>query len=139
MTADGNSNPTLTISEKSAYWLVWSPRSFAMPPRYRHPSVESATTEAARLAGLFPGRHFYVLACVGFVKNGDDHIEPTTKDERLTITRSLRKQKTSESGATTATTPQGRREMDTPVSDTVTVTGNTEVARRGSTRLIRRT
>jgi hypothetical protein len=71
MTATTDSSLTLTQTHKSLYWVVWSPRS-RRPPYFRHTSLDSAAAEAERLAALNPGRHFYVLQCVGFVMNGDE-------------------------------------------------------------------
>lgn len=49
--------PTQT---ESAFWLVWSPAGHKSPS-FRHPSVQSATTEAERLATAHPGQLFVVL------------------------------------------------------------------------------
>lgn len=129
-TADSTVQPVpLQIDDASAFWVVWSPRGG--PPRRKHSSESAAITEAQRLSALRPGRHFYVLACRGYAMQGPE--VPTEK-------QAARAAKQIESGATSATTQQGRREMDTPVSDTVTATSITQViAKRGSTRLLKRT
>jgi hypothetical protein len=44
-------------------WLVWSPQGNL--PNVRHKSLGSAIKEAERLAGLNPGKEFYVLIPVG--------------------------------------------------------------------------
>ena len=67
----------LTPSEKE-FWLIWSPRSGRWP-RYRHQTKESVEREAERLSKLYPGRHFYVLAPVGFVMEG---LEIPTENQR---------------------------------------------------------
>lgn len=122
MSATVDSNPQLTVSEKSAYWMVWSPHG--KKPRRRQPSRDIAVTEATRLATLHPGRHFYVLECVGFVMVGHERTN------------------TSESGAVARDDSHdlGESSKDSPVSETVTATGITEViAQRGRARLVRRT
>ncbi|WP_255631107.1 hypothetical protein [Caballeronia sp. dw_19] len=45
---------------ESAFWLVWSPTGHKSPS-FRHPSIQSATTEAERLATAHPGQLFVVL------------------------------------------------------------------------------
>lgn len=50
------------ISE-SKFFLVWCPDG--QSPTYRHPSIESASKEAARLARNAPGSKFFVLKVVG--------------------------------------------------------------------------
>jgi len=42
------------------FWLVWCPTG-ATPPRFRHPTQESAEREAERLAATHPGKTFFVL------------------------------------------------------------------------------
>lgn len=42
------------------FWLVWNPQS-PSPPMHRHSTLDSATTEAERLARLHKGERFYVL------------------------------------------------------------------------------
>lgn len=49
-------------SEK-AFWLVWSPTG-ATPPKFRHPSEQSAAEEAERLAITHPGQLFVVLESI---------------------------------------------------------------------------
>lgn len=44
------------------FWVVWQPQSGN--PQYRHPTIESATREAERLADQEPHREFYVLEAV---------------------------------------------------------------------------
>jgi|HubBroStandDraft_2_1064218.scaffolds.fasta_scaffold14614_3 hypothetical protein len=48
---------------EDAFWLVWSPTG-ARAPRFRHPSEQSATTEAERLARAHPGQLFVVLEAI---------------------------------------------------------------------------
>jgi hypothetical protein len=61
--------------EKTAFWLVWSPRS-GRPPKVRHPTEQAARGEAERLARMHPGRNYYVLACVGRVLTGEETLTP---------------------------------------------------------------
>lgn len=61
------------IDHIQPFWVVWSPRG--RPPLRRHGGpygLECATTEAERLSVRFPGRHFYVLKCEGFVMEGPE-------------------------------------------------------------------
>lgn len=44
------------------FWMVWNPRR--NPPTCRHGTEGSATKEAERLAALYPGQRFYVLAAI---------------------------------------------------------------------------
>lgn len=53
----GTAMPTQT---ESAFWLVWSPAGHKSPS-FRHPSAQSATTEADGLAIAHPGQLFVVL------------------------------------------------------------------------------
>jgi hypothetical protein len=55
--------PVMPTQTESAFWLVWSPTGHK-PPSFRHPSIESATTEADRLATAHPGQTFIVLESV---------------------------------------------------------------------------
>jgi hypothetical protein len=48
---------------ESAFWLVWSPTG-ARPPKHRHLSEQSATTEAERLAREHRGQLFVVLESI---------------------------------------------------------------------------
>jgi hypothetical protein len=45
------------------FWMVWSPSGHA--PTRRHLKWDSARVEAERLAGLNPGKEFWVLEAVG--------------------------------------------------------------------------
>jgi hypothetical protein len=45
------------------FFLVWSPQGM-YPPKFRHPTRESATTEAERLARLHPNSQFFVLEAI---------------------------------------------------------------------------
>lgn len=45
---------------ENPFWLVWSPTG-ARPPRFRHPTEQSAIAEAERLARAHPGQLFVVL------------------------------------------------------------------------------
>lgn len=45
------------------FWVVWNPE--AGNPTFRHPSYESARTEAKRLARENPDTQFFVLKSVG--------------------------------------------------------------------------
>ena len=67
----------LTPSEKE-FWLIWSPRSGRWP-RHAHRTKESAEQEAERLSLKYPGRHFYVLAPIGFKMEG---LEIPTENQR---------------------------------------------------------
>lgn len=44
------------------FWLVW--REGNQSPKFKHPTEESARTEAERLATLHPGEVFHVLTSV---------------------------------------------------------------------------
>lgn len=44
------------------FWFVWNPNS--LNPRFKHDTVESATTEAERLARMHPGQEFIVLESI---------------------------------------------------------------------------
>lgn len=46
-------------SPAAPFWLVWNEDGH--PPMFKHPSMELAQTEAARLASENPGRQFHVL------------------------------------------------------------------------------
>jgi hypothetical protein len=48
------------------FWLVWNPEGRS--PTCKHPSRESAQTEAGRLAKTFPGQRFWVLEAQGFMR-----------------------------------------------------------------------
>jgi hypothetical protein len=50
-------------SAQQAFWLVWNENGRV--PMYRHDTLESAQTEAERLARANPGETFYVLEAVG--------------------------------------------------------------------------
>lgn len=52
--------PVMSTQTESAFWLVWSPAGHKSPS-FRHPSPQSATTEAERLATAHPGQLFVVL------------------------------------------------------------------------------
>lgn len=45
------------------FWLVWTPGG-VRPPSFRHPTLQSATREADRLASENPGYKVYVVAPV---------------------------------------------------------------------------
>jgi hypothetical protein len=47
------------------FWLVWCEQRD--PPRYRHLTREAAEAEASRLAKIYPGKSFFVLAPVARV------------------------------------------------------------------------
>lgn len=51
------------------FFVVW--REDGGTPTYKHPNIQSAEAEAERLARMFPGINFHVLACVGTVKKQD--------------------------------------------------------------------
>ena len=72
-------------NEKTGFWVVWSPRGGQ--PRVRHEKQHEADAEAERLSLRFPGRHFYVLECVGAHREG-----PETLTARQQVRRQLRSQ-----------------------------------------------
>lgn len=72
------------LVESKRFWLIWSPRSGRWP-RHRHQTQESAEREAERLSKLYPGRHFYVLAPIGFVMEGEEI--PTENQARKAAAR----------------------------------------------------
>lgn len=49
------------VSEKTGF-LVWTKKG--SNPRAFHPTIESATAEANRLAAKFPGKAFFVVSMV---------------------------------------------------------------------------
>ena len=57
--------------EDAKFWLVWSPRNKGVPRR-RHETLESAVAESARLSEKLPGRHFYILECMGYAMDGPE-------------------------------------------------------------------
>ena len=73
----------LQQSDKSSFWLVWSPRGG--PSRVRHEAYDLATAEAERLSHKHQGQHFYVLECVGFCMEGE---ETLTTRQAATLNRS---------------------------------------------------
>lgn len=50
----------MSTQKEQAFWLVWSPTG-ATPPKFRHPTEQSAVQEAERLAIVNPGTLFVVL------------------------------------------------------------------------------
>ena len=65
----------MPLQQGTKFWLVWSPRGHV--PTKKHQSFEIAEGEADRLAKIRPGRHFYVLECVGFAMEGEN--QPTKR------------------------------------------------------------
>lgn len=67
--------------EHTTFWFVWNPQRRA--PSYKHPSKESAKTEAERLARLNPGEEFIVLesvaTCVSRGVVWEQHEMPVTR------------------------------------------------------------
>jgi hypothetical protein len=61
------------------FWMVWNENGGS--PTCQHPSLESAETEAARLARMKPGSNFVVLESVKFCTI-DDPVKwyPTDED-----------------------------------------------------------
>ena len=53
----------------NAFWLVWCNDGAA--PRVKHHNVESANSEAKRLARANPGRQFVVLESLGHYEVDD--------------------------------------------------------------------
>jgi hypothetical protein len=51
------------------FWFVWN--STRGGPTKRHPSLDKAATEAARLAALHPGHKLYVLEAIGYAAQGE--------------------------------------------------------------------
>jgi hypothetical protein len=47
---------------RERFWFVWSPTERA--PHRRHPTIESARSEAARLRALAPAKEFLVYSAV---------------------------------------------------------------------------
>ena len=45
---------------KAGFFIVWSPEGTS-PPKFRHPSFDDASAEAARLASVHMGRKFFVM------------------------------------------------------------------------------
>lgn len=56
----------------SPFWLVWNASGFA--PKFRHPSMDAAQAEAARLAALSPGVDFHVLAVMATISTSTEVI-----------------------------------------------------------------
>ena len=50
------------MSYEQHFWMVWNDTAFA--PTVRHPNLDSAEREAARLALKHPGATFYVLRAI---------------------------------------------------------------------------
>lgn len=59
------------LKEGERFWMIWSPRGKRVPG-FRHPTLESAKTEAIRLSEKLPGRHFYIFACLGYAMVGEN-------------------------------------------------------------------
>jgi len=51
------------------FWMVWCPQG--NPPKAKHYNLDSAVSEAKRLAAQNPGREFVVLQSVGVAKRVD--------------------------------------------------------------------
>lgn len=64
------------------FWFVWCEDGGA--PRHKHPTEQSAKTEAERLARLNPGTKFCVLRLVGVcVKSDLQWMEAASPDEMI--------------------------------------------------------
>ncbi len=60
--------------KRSPFWVIWCP-FVVHPPKFRHPSRQSAVTEARRLTGLNPGQEFFVLQAEGCAVKDDIRYE----------------------------------------------------------------
>ena len=58
---------------RGEFWFIWSPAELA--PKRRHPSLESALTEQARLRGLAPDREFTIYRAVAVELPGHEKPE----------------------------------------------------------------
>lgn len=56
------------------FYMVW--RENGNPPKFRHPDANLARFEAERLARMYPGERFFVLASIGDVRVSDTHWTP---------------------------------------------------------------
>lgn len=54
------------MADDEQFWLVWNEAGHA--PTFKHKHPESAEKEAERLARLYPGQSFHVLALSGTVE-----------------------------------------------------------------------
>lgn len=54
------------MSNESLFWVVWNQDTSEL--RYKHPNIESARTEAKRLANMNPGQRFVILCAVEYVE-----------------------------------------------------------------------
>lgn len=65
------------------FWLVWSPQG-RTPPSMRHLTIDTANTEADRLAKLNPGHSFFVLTAESLhVKRDVDVIQLRGRGDRI--------------------------------------------------------
>lgn len=64
---------------RKTFWMVLG----AGTPTYRHPTIESAKTEAERLARLEPGMPFTVLEAVATVVKDDIHWDDHHPDSEV--------------------------------------------------------
>lgn len=62
------------MDDNLEFWMVWNPEG-NRPPRYQHKSEKSAADEAERLAGLYPGKPFYVLHATEMRRTADAPVE----------------------------------------------------------------
>jgi hypothetical protein len=51
------------------FFMVWNPLNY--PPTFRHPTESAAREEAKRLAGVHPGKEFFVLQAIGCARKVD--------------------------------------------------------------------
>jgi hypothetical protein len=63
--SDRNGPPPEHVPAVFPFWTVWCPQG-ASPPRVLHTRLKLALKEADRLAGLNPGRAYYVLRAEGY-------------------------------------------------------------------------
>jgi len=50
------------------FWIIWTPKSSAPNPQYRHDQYVMAKEEAQRLSELYKGHEFYVAEVIGVAK-----------------------------------------------------------------------
>ena len=68
------------MTDTTKFFFVWNPSGHA--PSFRHPDMQSARTEADRMARLNPNQQFWVLEAKGFcrIANPDSWTKATAPD-----------------------------------------------------------